>query len=190
MASKQILREIFLAKRQQLSQEEFAQRNKQLRNNLYNHIDLTDVKYLHIFLAMKSQKEVDTWQIMDDIKKDYPAIQFVIPKTKGNGILEHYILNQNCTLKENSWGISEPIAGDQLNPELIDLVLVPLLIFDKQGHRVGYGKGYYDRFLAQAVKAQKVGISLLPPIDKIEFTNTTDVKLDSCVTPDLVYNFS
>jgi 5-formyltetrahydrofolate cyclo-ligase len=189
MASKQILREVFLAKRMQLSEPEFEDRNNRLRANLLANVNLDQVKYIHIFLSIKSKKEVDTKRIMDDIKVDYPSIQFVIPKTQPNGILQHYILNENCELKENKWGITEPIAGDQIDPASIDIVLVPLLIFDKIGHRIGYGKGYYDRFLIQAVNAKKIGLSLLPSIDKIDFVDDTDVKLDSCITPDMVYNF-
>jgi 5-formyltetrahydrofolate cyclo-ligase len=86
-------------------------------------------------------------------------------------------------LKKNNWGILEPSQGIPTPPEKIDLVLVPLLAFDKQGNRVGYGKGYYDRFLSTcSPETKKVGISLFSSEEEIHTTDT-DVQLDQCITP-------
>ena len=75
-------------------------------------------------------------------------------------------------------------------PAEIDLVIVPLLCFDKKGNRVGYGKGYYDRFLKQCRKdCIKIGFSYFDPIDQVEDINKFDVKLDYGITPDAIYQF-
>jgi 5-formyltetrahydrofolate cyclo-ligase len=67
---------------------------------------------------------------------------------------------------------------------------MPLLIFDKQGNRVGYGKGFYDRFLQKcSPNALKVGICLEKPIEQIEDLNEFDVKMDVCITPFGVWRF-
>ena len=87
-------------------------------------------------------------------------------------------------------GISEPFNGIQINNYQIDLVFVPLLTFDHFGHRVGYGGGYYDKFLSECPNAIKVGLSYIDPINKIEDINSKDIKLNYCITPNKVYKFS
>ena len=77
-----------------------------------------------------------------------------------------------------------------IDAQKLDVIFIPLIIFDLLGHRVGYGKGYYDRFL-QTVNSNslKIGLSLFEPIDKISDRNNYDVSMDICVTPTKVYNF-
>ena len=90
----------------------------------------------------------------------------------------------------NQYGIPEPVGGKEIMPEELDLVFVPLLGFDLQGNRVGYGKGYYDRFLSKCKDdVIKVGLSFLSPIDCIEDVDFFDKKLDFCITPERVYAF-
>jgi 5-formyltetrahydrofolate cyclo-ligase len=87
-------------------------------------------------------------------------------------------------LRETKWGIKEPVDGKEINAELIDLVIVPLLVFDKFGHRVGYGKGFYDRFLSKCRRDTiKIGLSLFPQVDEIDDVNRYDVKLDYGIVP-------
>ena len=84
-------------------------------------------------------------------------------------------------------GIPEPIhkAIYQSNP---DLILVPLLGFDKKGNRVGYGKGFYDRFLAKCRSdVLKVGVSFFEPTDRISDVSPFDIRLDYCITPARVW---
>jgi 5-formyltetrahydrofolate cyclo-ligase len=70
------------------------------------------------------------------------------------------------------------------------MVLIPLLAFDQTGQRVGYGKGYYDRFLANCrPDCIKTGLSFFPAEDKITDTNTFDIAMDFCITPDKIYEF-
>jgi 5-formyltetrahydrofolate cyclo-ligase len=90
----------------------------------------------------------------------------------------------------NAYGIPEPEGGDEILPELIDLVLVPLLCFDELGNRVGYGKGYYDRFLAKCRKdCIKIGFSYFAPIDSIEDLNEFDIPLDYGISPEAIHEF-
>lgn len=70
------------------------------------------------------------------------------------------------------------------------MVLIPLLAFDKNGYRVGYGKGFYDRFLAECrPDVVKVGLSVFEPIDEITDLNEFDIKMDFCITPNRVWQF-
>ena len=69
---------------------------------------------------------------------------------------------------------------------LAALVLVPGVCFDQTGHRVGYGKGFYDRFLKTCRPGcLKVGLSYFEPVDPIDDVHDGDVRLDFIVTPEL-----
>jgi 5-formyltetrahydrofolate cyclo-ligase len=99
-------------------------------------------------------------------------------------------VNDETRFRKNNFNVFEPQKGDIMNPLSFDLVIVPLLAFDKNGNRVGFGKGYYDQFLAQCRSTCiKIGFSYFEPIDSIEDTHEFDVPLDLCVTPTTVYAF-
>ena len=86
----------------------------------------------------------------------------VVPKIAPKEQLQHYILEEDTLLQCNAYGIPEPVTGKLLNPQKIDVVFVPLLAFDTTGQRVGYGKGYYDRFLKSCKPTVvSVGLSFL-----------------------------
>jgi 5-formyltetrahydrofolate cyclo-ligase len=90
----------------------------------------------------------------------------------------------------NAYGIPEPNGGSEISPELIDLVIVPLLCFDQSGNRVGYGKGYYDRFLKNCRKdCIKIGFSYFSPIASIDDPNEFDIPLDYGISPDAIHEF-
>jgi 5-formyltetrahydrofolate cyclo-ligase len=187
--NKSALRKKHLEQRLAMSSEEHKQLNQQLVDMLFKSIDLSDVKYLHIFLPIEKFKEVDTWQIIDRIKRDFPQTKLVIPKVIGDN-LEHYIYQGKKQLALDKWGIPEPSSGEQVRPDLIDLILIPLVIADFQGNRIGYGKGYYDRFLSQCrSNAKRIGLSLLPLLEESIYSEVTDVKLDWCVTPTTLKSF-
>ncbi|MDP5026727.1 MAG: 5-formyltetrahydrofolate cyclo-ligase, partial [Flavobacterium sp.] len=85
----------------------------------------------------------------------------------------------------------EPIDGLEVPDAKIDVVFVPLLAYDKQGNRVGYGKGFYDNFLNKCKpETIKIGLSFFPPEEKIDDVSESDVKLDFCVTPDAIFSFT
>jgi 5-formyltetrahydrofolate cyclo-ligase len=99
-------------------------------------------------------------------------------------------VNDHTVFQPNMYGIDEPVDGLQMFPEEIDLVLVPLLAFDERGHRVGYGKGYYDRFLKKCRRdVVRVGFSFFEAEKKIMDTDKFDIKLNYCVTPTRCYEF-
>jgi len=188
--TKQELRKIYLEKRQSLSEAEFGQLNFQLYQNFFSNIDLSFIKVLHTFLPITSKNEPDTWLIIDRIRREFPHIRISIPRVNNQkGELENFYFEGLHQLTTNEWGIQEPKQGIPTESEKIDFVLVPLLVFDSQGYRIGYGKGYYDRFLSQCKpETKKVGISLFPPVENIP-TNSYDVRLNSCVTPTGIFEF-
>jgi 5-formyltetrahydrofolate cyclo-ligase len=104
--------------------------------------------------------------------------------------MESFYFEDFHQLKKNSWGILEPRQGVPAPPEKVDLVIVPLLAFDKLGHRVGYGKGFYDRFLKDCRSdCKKIGLSFFSPEEKIDDANPFDVPLHLALTPKEVFQF-
>ncbi len=97
------------------------------------------------------------------------------------------ILKQKIT-KNNIIEPSKPVWQEDHD---IDLVITPLLAFDIKGYRVGYGKGFYDRFFAPLRNdVKRVGISLFSPCEEIENINEYDIPLTHCITPKKIYTFS
>ncbi len=189
---KKELRPVYIEKRLALSDEEYTLRNQKIVDNFFSNFDLKEIKVIHIFLPMIKYKEFNTWLIIERIKKEYPTIRFSIPRVNNkNQVLENFYFDSPDQLKENPWGIQEPQFGERTHPEDIDLVIVPLLAVDNTGHRVGYGKGYYDKLLSQCKPTcLKVGFSLFDPVEKIEDVNELDVALNFCITPkrEIIFN--
>jgi 5-formyltetrahydrofolate cyclo-ligase len=139
-------------------------------------------------MTAEKNKEVDTSYLLSILQgKDK---QPVVPKMVDNQFLEHFLLTDQTPLKLNRWGIPEPLSGITLTSQQIEVVFVPLFVFDLRGHRVGYGKGYYDRFLGECPKSTiKVGLSFFDPVSKIEDVDSHDITLDYAVSPREVFVF-
>jgi 5-formyltetrahydrofolate cyclo-ligase len=145
-------------------------------------------QYFHIFLPIEKKIEIDTEGIIS-ILLGYDK-NVIVPKVISNTELEHYLLTDNTKFKNNSLNIPEPVDGITVPPNKIDVVFIPLLAFDKFGNRIGYGKGYYDRFLSKCkADVVKIGLSLFEPEDLIQDISPTDIPLDYCVTPAKTYTF-
>jgi 5-formyltetrahydrofolate cyclo-ligase len=188
---KSILRKDYLFLRKSLSKKERESRDSVIADRLFDEFDLSDVQFLHIFLSIEKFAEVRTLPMVVRLWRDFPAISTVVPRINSEkSSLEHLLYDRNANLIENSWGILEPAGNDFVEIEKIDLVLVPLLAFDRRGFRVGYGKGYYDKFLCQCRDdCLKVGLSYFPPVEEISDVNDFDIKLDFCITPEKVWKF-
>ena len=117
--------------------------------------------------------------------------RIAIPKTiPANNSLVHYELTTDTRFSVNSMGITEPEGGVLLEVKAIDVVFVPLLAFDQKGQRVGYGKGYYDRFLDQCRNdVITVGLSFFDPERLITDSVPSDVPLHFVVNPYEVFDF-
>lgn len=183
---KEEIRKRFVAKRKQLSTDELALRSDQIAALFFEHTNLTSIQFLHVFIPIARMNEVDTWKIIKKIWSDFPDIQMTTSITKADH-LEHVLIDANTTFEENKWGIPIPVNATPIPANQIDMVLIPLLAIDSRGHRVGYGKGYYDGFLAECKKGvQKMGISIFPILDQnIEDTHSNDIPLSGVITPKL-----
>lgn len=145
-----------------------------------------------VYMPMHHINEVDTDLFIKYLQKEIqPAIQVAFPRTNFKTLdMEAILTKETGSFRENSLRLAEPVHGRLLAPQKVDIVLLPLLIFDKKGNRVGYGKGFYDRFLARCrPEVLKIGLSYLPPVPQIEDVGNFDIPLDYCATPDRLYDF-
>jgi 5-formyltetrahydrofolate cyclo-ligase len=177
------LRKVYLQKRLALTEDERANFNLAIYHQFFTWPPLNQIQQLHIYLPLDEKAEPDTWQIIDKLRREHAHIRLVIPKVI-NDQLEHYYFEGMHQLQKSKWNIWEPKQGVPADVKKIDAVLVPLLAFDKTGHRVGYGKGFYDKFLIQCrPDCFKLGVSFFEPVDVIDEIEPTDVRLTGCVTP-------
>lgn len=186
MANKSTLRKQVLQQRLSLAEEEFLALN-QLLLAQFKTLDFSEIKSIHVFLPIVKKREPDTFLLIDWLQENYPQIHIVVSRAnfEDHSMSHHPFVKED--LQENAYYIPEPQTL-QIFEEKIDMVLVPLLAFDRNGYRVGYGKGFYDRFLSE-MKVKKVGISLFAPVEPIYDVHLNDIKLDLCITPKQIYSF-
>jgi len=195
VASKAALRRAALDRRKALTPAEIARRSEQLRAGLLRHFPVQEWRWLHLFLPLLAQGEPDTWPIIRQLWAANQSPRLAAPIVQPDGIsLRQYELAPDTPLVANRWGIPEPLAdpATEVLPAQFDAVLVPLLACDQRGHRVGYGGGFYDRFLAQCRPgALFIGLSILEeePVPEIADVLPTDVPLHACITPGGVWSF-
>jgi len=191
--NKSLLRSEFLQKRKELSDKEIEDKNEAILKNSKHFFETIRIKTIHIFLPQLGKTEIDTWRIISFLRS-FDRLKIISPRViPGTREMEHYLLTSETILRNNQWKIPEPDPETSLKvlPSDIDAVLIPLLAFDKKGFRVGYGGGYYDRFLAQCKPtALKIGVSFFEPVEEISDLDAYDVPMDFCITPSSILNFT
>ena len=185
--SKKALRNFFLNKRISLSVETHEKKSFEITNHCLK-LPIWKKDYFHLFLPIKRKAEINTNLILTLLQgRDK---QIVVPRINGRR-LENILLTDSTRLRINNWGIPEPEKGLIIDPKQLEVIFIPLLIFDKKGNRIGYGKGFYDAFLANCKsEAIKVGLSFFQAVDQIDGVRTEDIPLDYCVSPKETLNFS
>ncbi|HLV14221.1 MAG TPA: 5-formyltetrahydrofolate cyclo-ligase [Xanthomarina sp.] len=183
------LRKTYKLKRQELSSEAIEDLSLQIANRLLT-IDIWEYSFYHLFLSIVEHKEINTDYILNILSGKDKNI--VISKSDfSTGNMVHFLLTDNTVIKKNSYNIPEPIDGIEVPNKKLEVIFVPLLAFDSQGHRVGYGKGFYDKFLSECqAETLKIGLSFFESETKIEDVFEGDIALDYCVTPKQVYKFN
>lgn len=189
--NKHELRQHYKRKRGKLSDKEIKEKSLSIANQLLD-LPIWNQTFYHVFLSISKLKEIDTEFLLHILTGKDKHI--VVSKSDfDTHELRHFLLTDTLSLKTNPWGIPEPVENNEaieIPPKKINVVFVPLLAFDKTGHRIGYGKGFYDRFLAECrPETIKIGLSFFPPEEKLMEILTTDIPLDYCATPEKIYQF-
>ena len=188
--TKKELRVLYREKRRQLSQLELSRLDDLLLIR-FQQQPLGDIQAVLTYWPIQEKWEVNVQLMVDYLLFRLPGLQLSFPVIDNQEYTFRAILvDDDTTYRKNSYGIAEPISGQEIPVEEIDLVLVPLLAFDKKGFRVGYGKGFYDRFLKTCRgDVLKIGFSYFEPEEVIDDINEFDVPLNICITPNNIYEF-
>ena len=157
----------------------------------FQELHLPYIHYLHAYIPKPDSKEPDPAPLVDWMQFRDPGLRMVYASINdADWSMKHFLFDENSAFRMNQFGIPEPTTGIELEPTQLDAVIIPLLAFDVNGNRVGYGKGYYDRFLANCREdVLKIGLSYFPPVYSIDDIENFDKKLDFCITPESVYAF-
>jgi 5-formyltetrahydrofolate cyclo-ligase len=141
---KRVLRREVRARRDAMPPEERERLGQAVARNL---LALPEVRQASTVMAFSSfGSEVDSGPIIEQLARDGRRV--VLPRVEGRTIVP-VGYRSGDPVKPSSFGALEPAAGEPVGPEEIDVVVVPGLAFDRRGHRVGYGGGFYDRFLGR-----------------------------------------
>jgi len=171
------LKESILEKRNSLSKEEILEKSNKIKNNLFNLDSYKKSKAIMFFVSINS--EVNTH---DMIKEALNNKTIVVPKVAHHEIEPSVIIDFDNLVPSGKFGILEPIETMKIAYKNIDLILVPGIAFDKEGHRIGYGFGYYDKFLKKVPKAIKIGLCFdFQVVEKIP-REMHDMPVDMIVT--------
>lgn len=183
------LRKKYKDLRANLSDKERDQYSLEIANRLLS-LDIWEHKYYHIFLPITRLNEVNTEYILSILSGKDKHI--LISKTDfETGAMKHYLLLDNTEITVSSYGIPEP-NDDAIEIDLAkaDVIFVPLLAYDKSGNRVGYGKGFYDKMLADCrPEVITIGLSYFEPETLSISTNDTDVPMKCCISPKKTFKF-
>ena len=183
------------------TKDEIRKQYKQLRADLDNldqlsleiankclELDIWNRQYFHLFLPIERQLEIDTSYLLHILQGRDKSV--VLPRSNfADNSLEHILLEDHTVIRPNEYGIPEPQSGLNISVDLIEVVFVPLLAYDKKGNRLGYGKGFYDRFLSQCSDSTTfIGLSYFEAEEALP-SNENDIPLNYCVTPNKIYRF-
>ena len=181
MVEKAALRKKHKELRKALSSEQRENYSLDIANQALN-LDIWKYEYYHIFLPIKKQLEVNTQYLISILQgKDKHVL---LSKSNFSTLeMKNYLLTDSTKIITNPIGIPEPEGGIAIDHSNIQVVFVPLLAYDSLGNRIGYGKGFYDRFLAKCrPDALKIGVNYFQPNEVIEDAENTDIRIDELIT--------
>jgi 5-formyltetrahydrofolate cyclo-ligase len=151
---KKSLRKKLMDEKLSLTPNEVKEFSEKILNTLTKRIDWGGVKNIHLYLPIEKNNEVGTWPLVEFIQKNYPKIEIYLPKSNG-----YAKFDKNTKLRTDKFGIPEPESEKLMETSSFDLIILPVVGFDRRGYRLGYGGGYYDKFLAQHKCKQIIGLA-------------------------------
>lgn len=177
---KATLRKKILSGRLNLSSDEVAEKSKRIINTLTKCDQFKRSKCIHTYISISKNNEVGTLNFIEDCFRLRKRV--VVPKMKKKGELLHIEITSLNNLEKNDWGILEPATNNEIDISEIDLIVVPMAAGDINKNRLGYGKGYYDRFLSKT-GAFKIGLLFeMQLLEKLLPVDSFDVPLDKLIT--------
>jgi 5-formyltetrahydrofolate cyclo-ligase len=186
--TKREIRKEYMLKRKMITDMQQGEFDRHILDH-FRSLSFKGAQYVLSYAPIHERKEFDPAPC-EQLLRFQSNVQIFWPKLFGNDRMEAVLKDENSTLSKNHYNIAEPVSTDKIDPQMLHAVFVPLLAFDLRGFRVGYGKGFYDRFLARcSPDVMKLGFSYYKPVDRIEDADTYDIPLNVCITPERIYEF-
>lgn len=188
MDEKQKIRKLFLSKRKGLNAAKIEEYSIRISENLMKILPKS-AKNIMIFQSILGKNEVQTKFIIENLQKN-TKIKLFTPKVFDKHTINACLFEKNTEMTLSKWNIPEPSNCSIVEPNKLDVVLVPLLAVTKNGYRIGYGGGFYDKFLKKCnPNCMKIGIGFYPPIADFSWVEKHDIGLDSYINQDEKYSF-
>jgi len=182
-------------RRKQLAQEEWREKSQKVLENLKLYGDFARANAIHCYISSEKNREVDTWSILQWLIESEKKV--FVPIVKGKEMYSARV-EAGTKMVTGQFGLHEPLAPTLQNDVRFSVVIVPLLAIDEKGNRLGYGKGFYDRFLQRLeqknIQPLKIGIAfdfqVLDAVPTLQLNNHADVPLDAVITEVRRINFN
>ncbi len=176
MLDKKALRREIGQKKRAMAAAEIAAYSRNLAEKLYETEEYKQARAIYAYLPYN--QEVRTWEIVERAWKDGKRV--AVPKVYGDDMKFIYLTDLTQVAKGYS-GIPEPIADEPVARDETALVLMPGLAFDPQGHRIGYGGGFYDKFLSREPKHPTLALCYeFQMVEHLE-TEEFDIPVDTVI---------
>ena len=155
--TKQLIRSKILLELKLQKEEYSKQKSRFIKNKLFRQRVFQQARTVMFYIALDG--EVNTWEMISAARKMGKRI--AVPVCRGeNLMIRPCLFEERAHLRKGPYGIREPAGRSFIKSEDIDLVVVPGVAFDKQGNRLGRGKGCYDRFLRKlSATTSSVGLA-------------------------------
>ena len=181
-------RNLLLAKRKNLTSADCLKWDDLLLIQ-FQKLNWSNVTCVANFYPLEHHNEPNSLLFAKYLKTMVPGIRIVYPVVEASTHSMQFY-EETETIVYNTWGIAEPVATHKVVPISIDAVIVPLIGFDNRGHRIGFGKGFYDKYFENyPLNRPRIGVSYFEPISNIQDTHEFDVPLTHCITPWNSYEF-
>ena len=183
------IRKSLLKQGQLFCQDDIEELNSQIQKNVLNEIDIESSKNTLLYFQYKN--EIPTNLIIDELLKYSNNIY--MPRIVSENELKFNLFKEGETLKKNKYGIDELMNEDYINPKVLNTMFIPFVGIDKNGHRLGYGGGFFDKTL-EKLKSQKcrplfVGLGYDYQILEERFGESHDIKYDLVITESRVLSY-
>ena len=186
--NKHTIRKHIKEKRLKLKSTEVKLISDKVINQLVKTFDFRG-KLTNLFLPIDEFNEINLYPLIENIT--LVGGKICVNKSDFlNILITPYFYTEKDQIEINSKGIPEPLFGEVVNITDIDFVIVPLMAFNSEGYRVGYGKGFYDKFLSKCnTNSIFIGVNHFGQSSTINDIDSQDVPLHFVITPEKVYKF-
>ncbi|MDW8300882.1 MAG: 5-formyltetrahydrofolate cyclo-ligase [Bacteroidia bacterium] len=187
MSDKVLLRKEKIAWRNALEPHKVKEYSHQIIRNVLNFFDIRPTHYIHLFFSIVQKNEVQTMPLFEKLTQIVPVEHcFTSFIDYATNTLHHTQISKECTWQTDRYGIPVPHPLIPVPNPKLDLIFVPLVAFNTNNHRIGYGKGYYDKFLKEYPQATTIGLAFEG--QKADFEpEKHDIPLKYIVTEQCIY---